>query len=62
MHISFAVLVKCNMKQMRIGTGHASIYRHKNKKLQFYCRHRMYVTSTIPFLFFVHLLIKDMAL
>ena len=47
MHISFAVLVECNMKQMRIGSSHASIYRHKNRK--FYCRHRLFVTSTIPF-------------
>ena len=28
--ISFAVLAECNMKQMRIGTSHASIYGHKN--------------------------------
>ena len=29
MHISFAVLDECNMKQMRIATNHASIYRNK---------------------------------
>ena len=50
MYISFAVLVECNMKQKRIGTSHASIYRHKNRIEQFYSRHRLYVTSTIPFL------------
>ena len=32
MHITFAVHVECNMKQMRIGTNHASIHRHKNRK------------------------------
>ena len=50
MHISFVVLVECNMKQMRIGTSYASIYRHKNRKDQFYHRHRLYVTSTIHLL------------
>ena len=50
MHISFAVLVECNMKQMRIGTSHASIYRHKNRIQHFYRRYRLYITSTISFL------------
>ena len=31
MHISFAVLVECNMKPKRIEISHASIYRHKNR-------------------------------
>ena len=30
MHISFVVLVECNMKQMRMGTSHASMYRQIN--------------------------------
>ena len=62
----FHILVECNMKQKRIGTSHASICRHKNRIQKFYCRHRMYVTSTIPFFSKLFILcsslIKDMAL
>ena len=66
-HISFAVLVECDMKQMRIGTSHAStcIFINKNRitillQTQTVCY--FYYSFLSKLFILVHLLIKDLAL
>ena len=65
MHISFAVLIECNMEQMRIRTSHASrdiIIENNNFTADTDCMLLLLFLFIANYLFFVHLLIKDMSL
>ena len=63
MHISFAVLVECNMKQKRIGTSHDIKIEYSNFTADTDCMLLLlFLFCLSNYLFFVNLLIKDMAL